>query len=136
MRRFQPASVTPRREFFTKVALLGGFAALGSSRSAKAHSVGNITTQDMTRDNGMPAVLAYPVGGQNLPTIILMHERYRLVRRTRDGDALCARWLRRVGDQPALNAGSARYDLSDPEAMELIKGGVRTLTKHAAADLS
>jgi carboxymethylenebutenolidase len=138
-------TVSPRREFFTKLALLGGFAALGTPRSAKAQGDGNITTQDITCDNGMPAVLAYPVGGQNLPTIILMHERYGLVRHTRDQATRCARdgyavlapnFFFRHPDQAALNAGNARYDLSDPEAVELIKVGVRTLTQHAAADLS
>jgi hypothetical protein len=43
-------TVSPRREFFTKVARLGGFGARGSSSSAKAQSVGNITTQDITCD--------------------------------------------------------------------------------------
>ena len=81
----------PRREFFTKLALLGGFAALGVSTRAKAQTVSDITTQDITCDNGMPAVLAYPAGGGSFPTVILMHERYGLVKHTRDQAMRCAR---------------------------------------------
>jgi carboxymethylenebutenolidase len=138
-------TLSPRREFFAKLALLGGFAALGSSRRAKARIVSDITTQDITCDNGMPAVLAYPAGGGSFSTVILMHERYGLVRHTRDQAMRCARdgyavlapnFFFRHPDQAALNAGSARYDLTDPEAVELIKAALATLRKHAAADLS
>jgi dienelactone hydrolase len=83
-------TLSPRREFFRKLALLGGFAALGSAR-AKAQTVSNITTQDITCDNGMPALLAYPAGGGSFPTVILMHERYGLVQHTRDQVVRCAR---------------------------------------------
>jgi carboxymethylenebutenolidase len=136
---------SPRREFFTKLALLGGFAALGSSRSAGAQIVSNITTQDITCHNGMPAVLAFPVGGGSFPTVILMHERYGLVRHTRDQAMRCARdgyavlapnFFFRHPDQAALNAGNARYDLTDPESVELIKTALATLAKHPAADLT
>jgi carboxymethylenebutenolidase len=138
-------TLSPRREFFAKLALLGGFAALGSSRSVKAQIASNISTEDITCDNGMPAVLAYPAGGGNFPTVILMHERYGLVRHTRDQALRCAHdgyavlapnFFFRHPDQAALNAGNARYDLSDPESVELIKVALATLTKHAAADLS
>ena len=47
-------TLSQRREFFRKLALLGGFAALGLSR-VKAQNASNITTQDITCDNGMPA---------------------------------------------------------------------------------
>ena len=137
--------LSPRREFFTKLALLGGFAALGSSTRAKAQTVTSITTQDITCDNGMPAILAYPAGGGSFPTVILMHERYGLVQHTRDQAMRCARdgyavlapnFFFRHPDQVTLNAGTSRYDLTDPESVELIKVALATLTKHAAADLS
>ena len=73
-----------RREFFAKLALLGGFAALGASTRVKAQTGSNIATQDITCENGMPALLAYPVGAGSFPTVILMHERYGLVKHTRD----------------------------------------------------
>jgi carboxymethylenebutenolidase len=135
----------PRREFFTKLALLSGFAALSSATRAKAQDVSNIAVQNITCDNGMPAVLAYPADGGSFPTVILMHERYGLVQHTRDQAMRCARdayavlapnFFFRHPDQAALNAGNSRYDLSDPEAVELIKIAIATLTKHAAADLS
>jgi carboxymethylenebutenolidase len=138
-------TLSPRRELFTKLALLGSFAALRSSRSAKAQVVSNIATQDITCDNGMPAVLAYPAGGGSFPTVILMHERYGLVRHTRDQAMRCAcdgyavlapNFFFRHPNQATLNAGNARYDLADPESVELIKVALATLAKHAAADLT
>src|SRR6266436_210021 len=138
-------TLSQRREFFRKLALLGGLAALGSSTRLKAQTVGNIATQDITCDNGMPAFLAHPVGGGIFPTVILMHERYGLVQHTRDQAMRCARdgyavlapnFFFRHPDQPALNAGKSRYDLTDPESVELIKAALAALTKHKAADLS
>jgi carboxymethylenebutenolidase len=65
------------------------------------------------------------------------HTRDQATRCARDGYAVLApNFFFRHPDQAALNAGNARYDLTDPEAVELIKIGVRTLTQHAAADLS
>src|SRR5262245_60638364 len=130
-------ALSPRREFFTKLALLGGFAALGSSARAKAQTMSSVTTEDITCDNGMPAVLAYPAGGGSFPTVILMHERYGLVRHTRDQAMRCARdgyavlapnFFFRHPDQTALNGGRSRYDLTDPESVELIKVALATLT--------
>jgi len=138
-------ALSPRREFFAKLALLGGFAALSSATRAKAQIAGSVTFEDITCHNGMPAVLAYPAGGGSFPTVILMHERYGLVLHTRDQAARCARdgyavlapnFFFRHPDQAALNAGKSRYDLTDPESVELIKAALATLTKHAAADLS
>src|SRR5712671_6277573 len=138
-------ALSPRREFFRKLALLGGFAALSSSTRAKARSVSGVAIEDITCDNGMPAVLAYPAGGGSFPTVILMHERYGLVQHTRDQAVRCARdgyavlapnFFFRHPDQAALNAGKSRYDLTDPESVELIKVALATLRKHAAADLS
>jgi len=138
-------ALSPRREFFAKLALLGGFAALSSATRAKAQIAGSVTFEDITCDNGMPAVLAYPAGGGSFPTVILMHERSGLVLHTRDQAARCARdgyavlapnFFFRHPDQAALNAGKSRYDLTDPESVELIKVALATLTKYAAADLS
>jgi carboxymethylenebutenolidase len=138
-------AVSPRREFFAKLAVLGGFAALGSTTRATAQTASNITSEDITCDNGMPAVLAYPAGGGGFPTVILMHERYGLVRHTRDQAMRCARdgyavlapnFFFRHPDQAALNAGNSRYDLTDPESVELIKAALAVLKKHPAADLS
>jgi carboxymethylenebutenolidase len=137
--------LSPRREFLSKLTLRGGLARFGLSKSAKAQPVRSINTQDMTCDNGMPAMLAYPAGGGSFPTVILMHERYGFVRHTRDQAMRCARdgyavlapnFFFRYPVQAALNAGNARYDLTDPESAELIRAALATLTKHAAADLT
>ncbi len=137
-------ALSPRREFFAKLALLGGFAALGSAR-ANAQTMRSVTMKDITCDNGMPAVLAYPAGGGSFPTVILMHERYGLVQHTRDQAMRCARdgyavlapnFFFRHPDQTALNAGKSRHDLTDLESVDLIKVALATLTKYAAADLS
>jgi carboxymethylenebutenolidase len=134
----------PRREFFAKLALLGGFAALGASTGTKAQT-GAVTTQDITCENGMPAFLAYPAGGGSFPIVILMHERYGLVQHTRDQAVRCARdgyavlapnFFFRHPDQATLNAGNSRYDLTDPESVELIKAALATLVKYPSADLS
>jgi carboxymethylenebutenolidase len=136
---------SPRRDFFAKLALLGGFAALSTSSGTKAQTVSTVTTQDIACDNGMSAMLAYPAGGGTFPTVILMHERYGLVQHTRDQAIRCARdgyavlapnFFFRHPDQAALNAGNSRYDLTDPESVELIKIALATLRKHPAADLS
>src|SRR6267142_4879639 len=138
-------TLSQRREFFRKLALLGGLAALGSSTRVKAQTVGNIATQDITCDNGMPAFLAYPAGGGSFPTVILMHERYGLVQHTRDQAMRCARdgyavlapnFFFRHPDQATLNAGNSRYDITDPESVELLKAAHATLKQHKAADLT
>jgi carboxymethylenebutenolidase len=136
---------SPRGEFFTKLGFLGGLAALGSSRTAKVRPVSSIIVQDVTCDNGMPAVLACPAGAGSFPTVILMHERYGLVRHTRDQAMRCARdgyavlapnFFFRHPDPAALNAGNARYDLTDPESVELINVALATMRKHPVADPS
>jgi carboxymethylenebutenolidase len=137
---------SPRREFFAKLALLGGFAALGGSRVTNAQTAGGrVTTQDIACGNGMPAFLAYPTDGKRFPTVILMHERYGLVQHTRDQAVRCARdgyavlapnFFFRHPDQARLNAGDSRYDMTDPESVELIKAALATLASHPAADTS
>ena len=100
----------------------------------------DITTQDIICDNGMPAFLAYPAGGGPFPTVILMHERYGLVKHTRD-QAMRSRtrrlsrcWRRTSSfshpDQRILNAGDSRYDMTDPESVELIKAALAAMKKH------
>src|SRR5215472_678718 len=145
MERRTAMTLSPRRDFFRKLALFGGLAVFGSSTRGKAQTASNIATQDITCDNGMPAFLAYPAGGGSFPTVILMHERYGLVKHTRDQAIRCARdgyavlapnFFFRHPDQAALNAGNSRYDFTDPESVELIKAALALLTKQAAADLS
>jgi carboxymethylenebutenolidase len=105
----------------------------------------DITTENITCGNGMPAFLAYPTGGGSFPTVILMHERYGLVKHTRDQAMRCAHdgyavlapdFFFRHPDPKTLNAGDSRYDITDPESVELTKAAIATLQAHKAADLS
>src|SRR6195256_6448485 len=103
----------------------------------------DITTQDIVCDNGMPAFLAYPAGGGPFPTVILVHERPRLVKHTRDQAMRAARYgfavlapnfFFRHSDQRILNAGDSRYDMTDPESVELIKVALAAMKKQKVAD--
>src|SRR4051812_20079351 len=105
----------------------------------------DITTEDIVCGNGMPAFLAYPTGGGKFPTVILMHERYGLVKHTKDQAMRCARdgfavlapnFFFRHPDQKILNAGDSRYDMTDPESVELTKAALATVKDHKAADPS
>src|ERR1700745_684191 len=93
--------------------------------------------------NGMAAFLAYPSTGGRFPSVILMHERYGLVKHTRDQAMRCAHdgyavlapnFFFRHPDQRVLNAGNSRYDMSDPESVELIEAALAALKQHRAAD--
>jgi carboxymethylenebutenolidase len=111
---------------------------------AVAHQM-DVSTDTITCDNGMPAYLAYPADGAAHPTIILMHERYGLVKHTKDQAVRAARdgftvlapnFFFKHPDQVKLNAGDGRYDMTDPESVVLIKAAVAALKKHRAADLN
>ena len=74
-----------------------------------------------------------------------MHERYGLVQHAKDLAERCARdgyvvlapnFFYRHPDQKVLNAGDSRYDLTDPESVELLQAAVAALKKVSAADLS
>jgi dienelactone hydrolase len=104
----------------------------------------DVATESITCENGMPAFLAYPSGGGKSPTIILMHERYGLVKHTRDQAMRCARdgfavlapnFFFKHPDQRKLNAGDARYDITDPESVSCLKAAIGTLKKFRSADL-
>jgi len=105
----------------------------------------DITSAEIVCGNGMPAFLAHPTGGGTFPAVILMHERYGLVKHTKDQAMRCARdgfavlapdFFFRHPDPQTLNAGNSRYDITDPESVELIKAALATLKSHQAADLS
>ncbi|MPZ39780.1 MAG: hypothetical protein GEU95_17320 [Rhizobiales bacterium] len=103
----------------------------------------DITSEDITCANGMPAFLAYPTGGGRFPTVVLMHERYGLVKHTKDQAMRCARdgfavlapnFFYRHPDQTIINAGDFRYDMTDPESIELLSAALATMKSHKAAD--
>jgi carboxymethylenebutenolidase len=103
----------------------------------------DITTEDIVCPNGMPAFLAYPSGSGKFPTVVLMHERYGLVKHTKDQAMRCAHdgyavlapnFFFRHPDQAVLNKGDSRYDMTDPESVELMKAALAALKGHKAAD--
>jgi carboxymethylenebutenolidase len=105
----------------------------------------DLTTEEIVCDNGMPAFLAYPAGDGAWPTVVLMHERYGLVKHTKDQAMRCARdgfavlapnFFFKHPDQRELNAGESRYDITDPESVELIKAAIATLKQNKVAVLS
>ncbi|MCL2429183.1 MAG: dienelactone hydrolase family protein [Alphaproteobacteria bacterium] len=104
----------------------------------------DVASETITCANGMPAFLAYPAGGGKFPVIVLMHERYGLVQHTRDQAMRCAgdgfaviapNFFFSYGDQRKLNAGAARYDMTDPEAVALLSAAIEALKKYRFADL-
>jgi len=104
-----------------------------------------IETKEITCANGMEAFIAAPSSSTALPVVVLMHERYGLVQHTRDQAIRCARdgyfviapnFFFRHQDQTALHAGSSRYDMSDPEAVELMHVVLDTLKSDQRADLT
>ena len=59
------------------------------------------------------------------------------MRCARDGFAVLApNFFFRHPDQKVLNAGNSRYDITDPESVELIKAALATVKNHKAADPS
>jgi carboxymethylenebutenolidase len=102
-----------------------------------------ITTEEITCDNDMPAFLAYPADGKRHPVVVLMHERYGLVKHAKDQAMRCARdgyaviapnYFYRHPDQAVLNKGDSRYDLTDPESVLYNKAALKAIKSCRAAD--
>ena len=92
----------------------------------------------------MPVYVAQPKTAGRYPAVILMHERYGLVQHTEDlarrcaedGFVVCApNFFFRHPDQRALNAGDSRYDLTDPELVQLLSSALALLERERCADL-
>jgi carboxymethylenebutenolidase len=104
-----------------------------------------VLNESITCPGGMPSFLARPAGSARYPVVVLMHERYGLVQHTKDLASRCARdgfvvlapdFFFKHPDPAALNAGDSRYDMTDPEAVGLLKSALAALEKHPSADLS
>jgi len=103
-----------------------------------------VLTETIQCPSGMPAHLARPEAPGRYPIVILMHERYGLVQHTKDLAARCARdgfvvlapdFFFKHPDPAALNAGSSRYDMTDREAIALLKSALVALENHPSADM-
>ena len=103
----------------------------------------DVVTENLTAPSGMPIFLARPRAAGQWPVFILMHERYGLVQHTRDLAARCAadgyfvmapNFFFRHPDPARLNAGDSRYDITDPEAADLIGEARKIASGRAEAD--
>src|SRR5215510_3415184 len=104
-----------------------------------------VRSEDIICPGGMPAFLARPDRNGTFPVVVLMHERYGLVKHAKDlalraaADGVVAvapNFFFKHPDQKNLNAGNSRYDMSDPESVQLIKAALTAVEGHPAADLS
>src|SRR5438309_1393051 len=104
-----------------------------------------VVTDNLNTPEGMPVFLARPRQPGSYPIVILMHERYGLVRHTEDIARRCAEdgfvscapnFFFRHPDQVTLTAGDSRYDMSDPESVQLLAGTISLLENQPSADLS
>ena len=95
-----------------------------------------IVTKTIRCAGGLPAFVAMPAGGSKVPAIVLMHERYGLVKHTcdlaerlaRDGFVCIAPdFYYKHPDQDALHRGDVGYPFQDCEAIEHINTALAEL---------
>ncbi len=103
-----------------------------------------IATEMVQCPDGMPMLVAQPRQPGNYPAVVLMHERYGLVRHTEDlarrcasdGFVACApNFFFRHPDHAALTAGSSRYDMTDPESVVSLENVLAFLETNRLGDL-
>jgi carboxymethylenebutenolidase len=104
-----------------------------------------VRSSTITCADGMPAFLALPEGGAHAPAVIVVHERYGLVKHTcdlaerfaRDGHVAIAPDLYfRHPDQAALHRGDVGCDVSDPDALTALGRTIDALQAVPQADLT
>ena len=95
-----------------------------------------IVTRTIACAGGMPAFVAVPDVAARTPTVIVVHERYGLVRHicdlaerfARDGFVAIAPDLYfRHPDQDALHRGDAGCDVSDPDALTALNQAIEAV---------
>src|SRR5262245_58373256 len=95
----------------------------------------DIATRTVRCAGGLPAFLAVPATDAKVPAVVLMHERYGLVRHTRDLAERFARdgfaciapdFFHKHPDQAALHRGDVGYDITDPEAVTYLRSEEHT----------
>ncbi len=105
----------------------------------------DIVTKQIHCGGGLPAFLAMPAatGGDKIPAIVLMHERYGLVPHTCDLAARFARdgfvciapdFFHAHPDPAALHRGDVGYPIKDAEATAHIKSAIAELAKLPQVD--
>ena len=102
-----------------------------------------IRTRTLDCSGGMPAFVAVPDGAAKVPVVVVVHERYGLVRHTRE---LAERFARdgyvaiapdlyfEHPDQDALHRGDANCDVSDPDAVIALGAAIDALQAIPQAD--
>lgn len=102
-----------------------------------------ISTRSIICGGGMPAFVAMPDAAAKTPAVIVVHERYGLVRHTCD---LAERFARegfvaiapdlyfRHPDQEALHRGDAGCDVADPDALTALGAAIDALQAIPQAD--
>src|SRR5580704_822174 len=106
--------------------------------------VPEIVTKTIHCAGGLPAFLAMPTGGgDKIPAVVLMHERYGLVKHTcdlaerfaRDGFVCIAPdFFYRHPDQDALHRGDVGYPIKDAESNAHIATAIAELAKLPQVD--
>ncbi|HEX9461109.1 MAG TPA: dienelactone hydrolase family protein [Alphaproteobacteria bacterium] len=99
----------------------------------------------ITCAGGLPAYLTVPDSDGPHPCLVLMHERYGLVRHiqeladrfARDGFVCIAPdFYFKHPDQAALHRGESAHDMTDPEAVDYLSAAVAALNSVPQADLA
>jgi carboxymethylenebutenolidase len=105
--------------------------------------VPDIATKTIRCDGGLPAFVAMPAGEDKVPAVVLMHERYGLVKHTcdlaerlaRDGFVCIAPdFFYKHPDQEALHRGDVGYPLKDTEAVGYLNSAIAELAKLPQVD--
>jgi carboxymethylenebutenolidase len=108
-------------------------------------AMNEIETTMTTCAGGLPAFIAWPSGAGKVPVVLLLHERYGMVRHTkdlamrhaRDGYVcIAADYFYKHPDQEALHRGDASYDLADSEVVEYMESALAAVSSVARADLA
>jgi carboxymethylenebutenolidase len=96
-------------------------------------TVNQVVTKTVKLPSGLPAFVAAPESMGKVPVIVLVHERYGLVKHTMDLATRFA-WdgyvciapdcFYKHPDQDKLHAGESRYDMTDPESVEYLSAAI------------
>jgi carboxymethylenebutenolidase len=109
----------------------------------REQAVTEIVTKNIQCPGGLPAFLAAPGSSKEVPAIVLMHERYGLVKHTcdlaerfaRDGFVCIAPdFFFKHPDQDALHRGDVGYPIKDSEANQYIASAIAELMKLPQVD--
>lgn len=105
----------------------------------------NVEVERLVSPNGMPLLLAKPAGSGRFPCVVIIHERYGLVKHTEDLAEKLAGSGYVVGapdmffeypDQDALHRGDVGVTLSDGEILAKLDDAVAVMSGQASTDLS